>query len=494
MNKNRAEDEDEGDEDIAGRMGRLSMSTPSSTTRVRLCIACKAAHSRAGSSRVAQEEEEEEEESYDAWKLGETQDRRKSTAHTRNRTINASTEQSSFTALAKRPPVCMNCRRNPKVGDSAFCGRRCWQDAVAALGSRADLPSSGKKRRDSQYSQYQNSARVFAVSSQSPTWYQNGYGPDYGQAYQAYPQPLTSYTQPPYPAPQPAYPESQPYYPPMPWPAYPPPPTGSPCAIPGCKATAFSATSRYCGQSCRKNAVTKGLEPACLFCKIYPKDFKKHYCSQKCGQTAENQGPMLLDVPPSDPKYADIVKQFNDSWSRNNAAVAGVVANPTVKRICKVVNSKGVETKYQAYRKQVEAKWSFAAQGKPEGNECRRWHGTQRICTVGDTATNLALCTNAGCRLCSIIRVSFQTSSSVCVGNGIYTSAFSGVSNGYTRVQSVGSPYKAMFLTRIVVGKRHIGGKAPVAGTDSTAVDNIDTELIVFTNDAILPSWLVLYS
>lgn len=210
---------------------------------------------------------------------------------------------------------------------------------------------------------------------------------------------------------------------------------------------------------------------------------------------------MLLDVPATDPKFADIVKQFNDTWKGGYGTRAtplgGAVppaGNPTIKRVCKVVNSKAVETRYQAYRKQVEATHNFTAKGKPEGNEMRRWHGTQRICTVGDTAANLNLCANAGCCLCSIIRVSFQTSSSVSTASGIYTSAFSGVSNGYTRVQSAGSPYKAMFLTRIVVGKKHVGGYLPVAGTDSTAIDNMDSELIVFKNDAILPSWLVLYS
>ncbi|KAG8972367.1 hypothetical protein FRC05_010078 [Tulasnella sp. 425] len=443
--KNRVVDEDEGDEDISRRMNRLSVST--STTKIRLCIvckeipavgahvycskACKADHSRTGSSRVAfasaQDPKEEDEDDYDAWEKGGTRDRRKSTTQTpsRSRTAKPSTGDSSSTALARRPPMCMYCRRNPKVGDSAFCGRRCMQDAMATLGGGGGTSSSGKKRRDSQYSQYQNSAQVFIAGPQSPDWYQNGYGQGYGQAYGGYFQPQQQpyaqppYNQPSYPAPQQAYPGSQPYYPgPTPWPAYPPPPTGPPCAIPGCKAMAFNAKSKYCGQNCRKDAVTKGLEPACLFCKVYPKNFRKHFCSQKCGQTAEQQGPMLLDVPPSDPKYADIVKQFTATWTGGYGAKAAAAAGgPTVKRICKVINSKAVEIRYQAYR-----------------------------------------------------------------------------SNGYTRAQTVGSPYKAMFLTRIVVGKKHIGGYAPVAGTDSTAIDAIDSELIVFKNDAILPSWLVLYS
>ncbi|KAG8896855.1 hypothetical protein FRC01_011593, partial [Tulasnella sp. 417] len=276
-------------------------------------------------------------------------------------------------------------------------------------------------------------------------------------------------------------------------------PTSATCAIPGCSAVVFSG-SKYCGQVCRKDAVNKGLEPACLLCKVNPKNFRQHFCSQDCAQTAENKAPMLLEVPATDPKFADIVKQFNDTWvggyGKQPAALNGAPPPgcPTIKLICKVVNTKAVETRYQAYRKQVEAKGNFAAQGKPEGNEMRRWHGTQKTCVVGNAAANLTLCANTACRLCCIIRVSFQAANSVSTANGIFTSAFSGVSNGQTQAITAASPYKAMLLNRIVVGKKHVGGYLPVAGTDSTAIDNVDSELRVFTNDAILPSWLVMYS
>ncbi|KAG8898705.1 hypothetical protein FRC01_010802, partial [Tulasnella sp. 417] len=50
-------------------------------------------------------------------------------------------------------------------------------------------------------------------------------------------------------------------------------------------------------------------------------------------------------------------------------------------------------------------------------------------------------------------------------------------SNGQTQAITAASPYKAMLLNRIVVGKKHVGGYLPVAGTDSTAIDNVDSEL-----------------
>ncbi|KAG9041767.1 hypothetical protein FS837_011776, partial [Tulasnella sp. UAMH 9824] len=311
-------------------------------------------HSRSGSSKApaVSSNQYSEDDEYGSF---EREDRRKPRTYARNRSPPSDREPSSSTAVARRPPMCMFCRRNPKVGDSAFCGRRCMQDAMAELGGRP-APQSGarKKRRDNQ----SYSGQMFADSIQSPDWYQAGYGAGYGQAYPGYNQPQQGYFPPQqtYNVPQQGYPGAQPYYPQAPWPAYPTQPAGPPCAIPGCKAQAFNG-SKYCGQNCRKDAVTKGLEPACLFCKVNPKHFKGHFCSQKCGQTAEAQGPMLLDVPATDPKFADIVKQFNDTWKGGYGTKATPlggavppVGNPTIKRVCKVVNTKAVETRYQAYR------------------------------------------------------------------------------------------------------------------------------------------------
>lgn len=98
--------------------------------------------------------------------------------------------------------------------------------------------------------------------------------------------------------------------------------------------TSWSAPSPLLTILTFRDAVTKGLEPACLFCKIYPKHFKGHFCSQKCGQTAEAQGPMLLDVPATDPKFADSKSscQARRDSARSSLSRPRTISRQTVQR------------------------------------------------------------------------------------------------------------------------------------------------------------------
>ena len=81
-------------------------------------------------------------------------------------------------------------------------------------------------------------------------------------------------------------------------------------------------------------------------------------------------------------------------------------------------------------RNQLEYYGQFAACGKHIGNECLLWHGTRRVCNLGDPG-NTALCANPGCALCSIIYGSFDVSKVATntnwarFGAGIYTSTVS---------------------------------------------------------------------
>ncbi|KAG9031671.1 hypothetical protein FS837_002916 [Tulasnella sp. UAMH 9824] len=260
-----------------------------------------------------------------------------------------------------------------------------------------------------------------------------------------------------------------------------------------CNGTESRPGSKYCSSECRKAAVKQGLEVACLMCKEFPKAPKRHFCGKACADKAEKAAPILMDVPETDPKFADIVKQFKDSWQDSN--------KPTVHRICKVVNARAVEERFQAYRQKVEQAGNWVSQGKTAGNETRRWHGTARECTVGDDPNNLDMCTSTSCGLCSVIRTGFDVAAGD-YGLGIYTSAYSSTSHNYTRAATNGSPYRAMFLTRIVTGKEHIftsgvtdpNAKEPPAGYDSVAVGPDHSALIVFQNEAICLTWLVLYS
>lgn len=113
--------------------------------------------------------------------------------------------------------------------------------------------------------------------------------------------------------------------------------------------------------------------------------------------------------------------------------------------------------RYKTYRDNIEAQRNFLASGRSPGNEQRRWHGTKRVCNLGE-AGNTTLCTDNKCALCCIIRESFDIKYYKSntkwgrFGAGIYTSSTSSKSNDYS--QSLGvSSMKAMLLNKVVVGR-----------------------------------------
>jgi len=246
-------------------------------------------------------------------------------------------------------------------------------------------------------------------------------------------------------------------------------------------------------------AVKKGMEIACLMCKELPKlDSKSHFCGKTCTDKATNAAPLLLEVPTSDPRFDDVAGQFKTAWKHTTTP-------PKVARVYKIILSKKCLQDYEDYRATVEAKSKFLKRKKEAGNEKRRWHGTSRQCKIGDDPKNLKPCTSTNCSLCCIIRNSYDIKFAAAgmFGRGIYTSATSSKSDTYTRGAVAGSPYKAMFLNRVVVGEGNIltaannSLTAPPAGFDSVIANpgsglNYD-ELIVYNNNAIRTSWLLLY-
>ncbi|KAG6331542.1 hypothetical protein ID866_7552 [Astraeus odoratus] len=177
----------------------------------------------------------------------------------------------------------------------------------------------------------------------------------------------------------------------------------------------------------------------------------------------------------------------------------------------------------------VEARGNFkASSGCSPGNEKRRWHGTRRECLLG-TNGNTTFCSSSACSLCRILETSyslkmfgrntqwgrqvlatFPTSLvTICAllcrfGVGIYTSSTSSKSDHYSsnRMQS---KTKAILLNKVVVGKGYKATQnepsftAPPPGYDSVIADvrpngplNYD-ELVCYTENAIRPSYLVVY-
>ncbi|KAG9005570.1 hypothetical protein FRB94_001429 [Tulasnella sp. JGI-2019a] len=217
--------------------------------------------------------------------------------------------------------------------------------------------------------------------------------------------------------------------------------------------------------------------------------------------------PMILPIPLNDPRFNEIVNRFKISWRHPRKPI------PTVRLLYKIVQTEKLMEDYNDYRQKVESEGNFTSRraAMPAGNECRRWHGTRRVCNIGDDAKNLKLCEVKNCTLCSIIRKSFQITltgappgwSSNQFGQCIYTSATSSKSDDYSFNLSR-SPYKAMMLTTVVVGSVYkmpqdsTKLQGPPQGYHSVVCNKGGTlnydELFVYHNDAIRPAWLVIYS
>ncbi|KAG8985835.1 hypothetical protein FRB90_004419 [Tulasnella sp. 427] len=248
-----------------------------------------------------------------------------------------------------------------------------------------------------------------------------------------------------------------------------------------------------------RQGVKDGLDPGCLYCKDMPRDGPHSlFCGGQCSQKATNAAPILLEVPTSDPRFTDVAGQFKTAWKHT--------ANPPrVAKVYKVILPQSLIDKYDTYKRNLEAAGNFTAKGMQPANERRRWHGTRRTCKVGDDPKNLSFCNNTQCSVCLILKNSYDVKFAAAgmFGKGIYTSATSSKSDTYTRGAAPGSPYKAMFLNRVAVGKGKIltsadsSLRASPAGFDSVIANpgsglNYD-ELIVYDNDAIRTSWLLLY-
>ncbi|KZT07038.1 uncharacterized protein LAESUDRAFT_129659 [Laetiporus sulphureus 93-53] len=266
------------------------------------------------------------------------------------------------------------------------------------------------------------------------------------------------------------------------------------CPIPGCNQPAFKSTNGT-GKYCTKKHKTLG-ENACLWCLQKPKQGTFPYCSRTCAEEAQKHAVVLLEVPENHTVFNNVVAQFKSSWRHNSQC-------PKVKHVYKIVRPKASQDQYEKYKAAVESRGHFMAAGRPAGNENRRWHGTRRECTIGDNG-NAQLCSSASCALCRIIETSFDLKffARGRFGVGHYTSSTSSNSNDYARNVNSNSPLKAILLNKVVVGKGYKTTvdvpslTAPPAGFDSVLGEKgaavSHDELIVFTNDALRPSYLVI--
>ncbi|PFH48376.1 hypothetical protein AMATHDRAFT_5869 [Amanita thiersii Skay4041] len=290
------------------------------------------------------------------------------------------------------------------------------------------------------------------------------------------------------------------------------------CQAPGCTKPAHTSSKGSLGAYCslaHKTSATfiswcrpatdyksRLAENLCLLCLQAPKMANSHFCGQTCADEAESKGPMVLEVPLGHSTFKSVAEQFKTSWRHGTSC-------PPVRHVYKIVAPQAALATYNAYRDDVEKRGQFVAAGRSAGNENRRWHGTTRECRLGDKGET-QFCASQTCSLCCIVKLSYDLSlfgkktGWGRFGKGIYTSSTSSKSNDYSRnASSCNSHLKTILLNKVVVGR---GAKmlhdstnltAPPSGYDSVLAEkggslNYD-ELVVYTNDAIRPSFLVVY-
>jgi len=205
--------------------------------------------------------------------------------------------------------------------------------------------------------------------------------------------------------------------------------------------------------------------------------------------------PIIVEVPSGSTVHQDVLRQFTQQWKHPTSV-------PTVIKLWKVYADQTVIDRFSSYQQGIEQ-----TRGIPGGNTRRRFHGTIRECCLGDNASENALCRLNGCNLCRIIQSSFQLAKAGQrtnfgrFGAGIYTSATSSKANDYSSGSA--SPNKAMLLNDVVMGRAvkltwtDTSLTQPPQGYDAVIGEpggdlNYD-ESVVYNNDAIRPSFLIIY-
>jgi len=139
-----------------------------------------------------------------------------------------------------------------------------------------------------------------------------------------------------------------------------------------------------------------------------------------------------------------------------------------------------------------------------------RFHGTSRTCHLGDDPSQLTPCLSPACCLCSILRRSFDldhASYGAMFGPGIYSTVCSSKADNYVKNNHMHSYQHVMLICAVIPGKKQPAYRAehnrtsPNCGYDSVEAVPIYRggavrypETVVYTEDAIIPTGIVVYS
>lgn len=280
-----------------------------------------------------------------------------------------------------------------------------------------------------------------------------------------------------------------------------PRPSQATCSYPECTLPAVLYPAdhywNYCGETHERYA-RKG----CISCRKAD-DNGTHVC-KKCKETLKQRGPAIVPVPMDHDTFWHVVDKCSESWADPTQCPIFQAA-----RVYKVVLTQNRRDTYLGYRDTLEFYGKFTMKGRTEGNERVLWHGTRRGCYLGERNQN-NLCQVPRCSLCSVIRGASGERKLAAdtppgrFGTGIYTyTKASKASDQCSNDKNIDTPWVALLLSKVAAGHECVLREdntrltSPPQGYDSVIGEvrgrlNYD-ELVVYTNDAIRPTWLVMY-
>lgn len=177
-------------------------------------------------------------------------------------------------------------------------------------------------------------------------------------------------------------------------------------------------------------------------------------------------------------KFQELKSQFeNRSWS----------GMPVIDTIWDVHDSQQFLA-HMAYAKSI-GDVALHGAGKNPGNQQRRFHSTMLECDFSGQP-----CGSSSCAVCCIIKNGFDfgragSAAGSLYGAGVYSTATPQKAFNYSRGK------KSMFVVGVAAGNADVStnsGPLP-PGTHSRVVPNSLDELVVFSQGAIVPKYLILF-
>jgi len=274
------------------------------------------------------------------------------------------------------------------------------------------------------------------------------------------------------------------------------------CALPGCNAPRFTEAGPYarqhdfCGRTHALLARDRGLTGTTAGLPIAQ---ERPETVDRVFSGGGTDAYTIAVLTRQHPKYDNIKQQFLNSWVHPGP-------KPRVRRLLQVRNAAHVYEEYQRYQS-----------NRP--SEVRRFHGTSlsEHCSFG-VDLRATPCTQNDCAVCGICRVGFDldrgnpngaSRMSLRYGVGHYFSRTSSKSNDYATNSErclAGRRTRMMFLCKVVPGRIFDASEESMSpdeippGFDSLEARSTSQggplnhdELVIYRNDAAIPSYLIVY-